>query len=165
MTIHIFAGGSAAGARLVQTVHLQIPDGSFPTPRLVRTGTVAYRGGRLTPTEYWWTFGGFTPFGKAAVEGRYAHLGKVPHAPGPEYADPKRRWVASGGAPGFKVGGIFRDEDVVRTVVPLHGDIRLLAAQRNVPASDFVKVRAAEWNSTNDRLLHVFTSPAGSHFL
>ena len=165
VTIKIYSTDSADPNSLIQTLTLRIPDGTFPAPKLVRIGTDAYRGGSSTQVETWWTFGGFTPVGKSAVPGRYSNLGQVPHAPGPEYADAKRRWANSGGAPGFKIGGIFRDEDVVRTIVPDHGDIRLIAAKRTVPATDFVKVRDSEWNSNSDRMVHVFTSSAGSHFL
>ncbi len=161
VTIRIYATTSADPKALVQTLQLTIPGGTFPVPKLVRTGTEDYRGGDArTAASYWWTFGG-----------RYSSLGTVPHAPGLEYADPKRRWVASPrtpdipAPPGFKKGGIFREEDVVRTIVPDHGDIRLITAKRVVSTTDFVKVREAEWNNTADRMLHVFTSSAGSHFL
>lgn len=173
VTIRIYGTASADANYLVQTVKLRMPDGSFPVPKLVRTGTEDYRSGSdvRTAREFWWTFGGFTPAGKTGVQGRYQRLGEVPQAPGLEYADARRRWVESPRAsgipapPGFKMGSIFRDEDVVRTVVPDHGDIRLIAARRNVEASEFVKVRDQEWNSPNDRMLHIFTSPGGSHFL
>jgi uncharacterized protein (TIGR02600 family) len=156
-TIKIYSTNSADANYLVQTLSIPIPDGTFPVPKLVRTGTDGYRGGAATSNSTWWTFAG-----------RYAggNLNQVPHAPGDEYVDLKRRWVEHDGfPPGFKIGGIFRDEDVVRTVVPNHGDIRLIAAKQSVPASDFVKVREAEWNSPTDRMLHIFTSPAGSHLL
>lgn len=164
VTIRIYTGNTANPAYLVQTLQLKFPDGNFPVPRLVRTGTAAARGGGGTAREFWWTFAGYTPANAPTIAGRYSSLGSVPHMPADEYADPKRRWVASGGPPGFKIGGIFRDEDVVRSIVPDHGDIRLIAAKKNVAASEFVKVRAAEWNSPIDRMLHVFSASAGTHF-
>lgn len=168
VTIKIYAGTSANAANLVQTLQLRIPDGKFPVPKLVRTGTEDYRSGSgdvATTPSFWWTFGGFTPAVGSAVQGRYQRLSEVPHAPGAEYADPKRQWADSGGKPGFKIGGIFRDEDVVRSIVPNHGDIRLIAAKTIVKDTDFVKVRATEWDSAADRMLHIFSSSAGTHLL
>ncbi|MEO6741519.1 MAG: Verru_Chthon cassette protein A, partial [Chthoniobacteraceae bacterium] len=154
----------------IQTFNLNFPGGNFPVPQLVRTGTDDYNpGGLVTTPNYWWTFGGFTPLsGGTAVQGRYSNCGVVPHAPGAEYADAARRWgpspPGSMNNPGFKKGGIFRAEDVVRSIVPEHGDLRLIAAKSQIAASEFVKVRAAEWESTF-RFLHVFVSSAGSHLL
>jgi uncharacterized protein (TIGR02600 family) len=95
--VRLYSGGSVNAANLVQTYDLEFPAGEFPLPNLVETGTTAYQGGKATDTNFWWKFAD-----------RYSSLGEVPHAPGPEYADPKRRWANSGGTPGFKVGGIFR---------------------------------------------------------
>jgi len=150
----------------LQTITLHIPDGTFPVPKLVRTGTDDYRSGSAdvsTQREFWWTFGGFTPTGKTAVQGRYQRLTEVPHAPGLEYANSTRRWADSRGKAGFKMGGIFRDEDIVRTIVPDHGDMRLIAAKQTVAAADFVKVRTSEWNT--ERMVHIFSSSAGTQFL
>ena len=139
---------------LIQTFHLDFPGGTFPVPKLVKTGTDAYQpGGNSTAMDFWWTFAK-----------RYSRAGETPHAPGPEYADPTRRWSNSNGPPGFKVGGLFRAEDVVRSIVPDHGDLRHIAAKSQIKAQEFVKVRTAEWDSSF-RFLHVFVSSAGSHFL
>ena len=139
---------------LIQTFQLAFPGGNFPVPRLVRSGTDAYQpGGNSTTMDFWWTFAK-----------RYSRAGETPHAPGPEYADPTRRWSNSNGPPGFKVGGLFRAEDVVRSIVPDHGDLRFIAAKARINATEFVKVRTAEWDS-NYRFLHVFVSSAGSQFL
>ena len=138
---------------LIQTFKLDFPGGTFPVPKLVTTGTTAYRGCNATTADFWWTFGQ-----------RYSRAGEAPHAPGTEYASATRRWADSGGPAGFKAGGLFRAEDVVRSIVPDHGDLRLIAAKSQISASEFVKVRTAEWDS-NFRFLHVFVSSAGSHFL
>ncbi len=132
------------------------PAGKFPVPKLVRTGTLGYYrpgvGGQTFQPSFFWTFS------------RYNNsAGYQAHVPGPEYIDATRQWVAHGGAPGFKSGGVFRDEDVVRTVVPSHGDIRLIAAKKVVPDSDFAKVSEGLWESTSDRILHIFDNPQGSH--
>ncbi|MEQ1859294.1 MAG: Verru_Chthon cassette protein A [Chthoniobacteraceae bacterium] len=149
--VKVYAGGSADPARLIQTFLLNFPGGNFPVPQLVRTGTEKYSGAGTTGADFWWTFAK-----------RYSRLNETPHEPGPEYADPRRRWADSGGPPGFKAGGVFRAEDVVRTIVPDHGDIRLVAAKPTV-STDFVKVSTANWDSPF-RFLHVFTTQSGSHY-
>lgn len=160
ITVVVYAGASSSVP--VQTFNINFPDGTFPMPDLVNLGTTAYRiGGTTSNTSDWWTFAG-----------RYAKADAQPQAPGIEYADPTRRWapIVGGGQPGFKAGSLFRREDVVRTMVPNHGDIRLIAAQKtlnidaNNPNSPFVKVRAAEWDS-NYRFLHIFHNNSGPHFM
>ena len=147
-----------------------------------------------TNKERWWTFSGF--FGPPSPKspqthgpryaGRYAdsqpldpgekplpeNVLDVPQAPGAEYLNPARRWDVSGngtggGQPGFKSGSVFRREDVVRTVVPDHGDMRLVAANATVGTGtnvSFVKVRTAEWDSPY-RFLHIFQNNSGPHFM
>jgi uncharacterized protein (TIGR02600 family) len=163
--VRLYSGSGVNAANLVQTYDLDFPAGEFPLPDLVKEGTLAYQGGQdrmeqpenqmfkagATPPGFWWTF-----------QRRYSRLGEVPHAAGPEYADPKRRWAASGGPPGFKVGGMFRREDVVRSIVPDHGDLRLIAAQKE-PGGQFVKVSQEHWNSAY-RFLHIFSNASGPHF-
>ncbi|MEQ1859296.1 MAG: Verru_Chthon cassette protein A [Chthoniobacteraceae bacterium] len=151
--VKVFAGNSADASKLLQTFFLNFPGGKLPLPELVTTDTKAYRGCGTTTTDFWWTFAT-----------RYSRLGECPHVPGAEYSDPTRRWLDSGGPAGFKAGGIFRAEDVVRAIVPDHGDIRLIAAKTTVNPADFVKVSEANWESPAHRFLHVFTTGAGSHF-
>ncbi len=158
--VRVYAGSSANPAALIQTFEVNFPDGSFPAPRLVAQGTTPHRGGD-TPTTaaFWWQFKSAN-FGGQTV-GRYSRLGDVPHVPGPEYRSSARRWSTSGGQTGFKVGGVFREEDVVRTIVPSHGDIRLIAAKKNV-GPEFTAV-SPHWSS-NYRHLHVFSASSGTHF-
>ncbi len=152
-----FSGGTievkvSIKGSLIQTFQLDFPGGSFPVPKLVRSGTTAYRGCSATDMNFWWTFGQ-----------RYSRAGETPHAPNTEYAATTRRWADSGPS-GFKAGGLFRAEDVVRSIVPEHGDLRHLAAKSQIAATEFVKARSAEWESPFS-FVHVFVSSAGSHFL
>lgn len=153
--VDVYSGGAAIPANLIQTFNVNFPGGKFPIPDLVLTGTEAYRGCGPTTKDFWWTFAT-----------RYSALGSVPHAPGLEYLQPTRRWAGQGAgkAAGFKIGGIFRQEDVVRSVVPDHGDLRLVAAQKD-PGSSFVKVSSSLWESTSARFLHVFSEAVGTHTL
>jgi len=155
ITIKIYSGGSADPSKLIQTLNVTIPQGNFPIPNLVTTGTDIYRGlSSTTDASFWWT-----------LAKRYDSSGQVPHAPGPEYLKTDRRWVNSGGNPGFKQGGLFRQEDVVRSVVPIHGDIRLIAGLQNVPDSLFVPVRTDYWSSPTYHFLHIFSEAVGTHTL
>ena len=153
-----FSGGTievklSIKGNLIQTFDLNFPGGNFPVPSLVRSGTSAARGCGATDTAFWWTFAQ-----------RYSRASQTPHMPAAEYASASRRWADSSGPPGFKAGGLFRAEDVVRSITPEHGDLRLIAGKSKIGPTEFVKARAAEWESAI-RFVHVFVSSAGSHFL
>jgi len=163
VTVEVLAGSSTTP---IQKFTIDFPGADFPVPALVKSGTTAYRGTADTQASAWWTFKGWTdsstPGKSVPVPGRFSLAGKCPHAPGPEYIDPKRRWGTSGGNPGFKEGSVFRAEDVVRTMVPEHGDIRLIAASQN-PGNLFVT-----GNSYRDPMVfidHIFSEPQGPHML
>jgi hypothetical protein len=148
--VKIYSGTGVDPSRLVQTINVKFPAATFPIPTVVQTGTTGYRGAGATNPDAWWS-----------ISNRYGMAGAAPHAPGPEYANPHRQWPPSGGESGFKTGGIFRAEDVVRTMVPLHGDIRHIAARKNVDTSLFVK--GAFYDNTSRNLDHIFVEVEGSH--
>ena len=150
VAVNIYSGTAVDPAKLIQTITVKFPAADFPIPTVVPTGTTAYRGAGSTNADAWWT-----------ISNRYGMAGNCPHAPGPEYADPNRRWPPSGGESGFKQGGIFRAEDVVRTMVPPHGDIRIIAGRKNVDSSLFVK--GAYYDDKTRNLDHIFVEPEGSH--
>lgn len=148
--VRIYSGTGVDPSKLIQTITVEFPAATFPIPTVVQTGTTGYRGASAKDAADW-----------RKIANRYAWSGAAPHAPGPEYADPHRQWPPSDGQSGFKQGGIFRAEDVVRTMVPLHGDIRIVAARKNVDASLFVK--GAFYDDTSRNLDHIFVEPEGSH--
>jgi uncharacterized protein (TIGR02600 family) len=150
--VDVYSGASANAAQLVQTFDLNFPPGNFPIPTLVNTGTTTFRGANATTPDFWWTFAN-----------RYSGVRNCPHAPGAEYYDSKRRFAATTGTPGFKDGGVFRQEDVVRSIVPDHGDIRLIAAQKQIGTDQFVRVRADKWEDPDSKFLHIFQAVTGSH--
>lgn len=160
LEVKVYSGTAPSPATLVQTFTVSFPPGptEIPIPELVSTGTEGYRGATATTADYWWTFAK-----------RYSAAGGCPHAPGAEYADPARRWDKdSKGAAGFKNGGIFREEDVVRSIVPANGDIRLLAGRtivdKNADGSD-VFIPGAKFTDSSRKLDHLFTEPQGPHML
>ena len=154
VTVEIFSGNGTAEERKIQTITLNFPDESFPMPDLVATGTGGFRGAGATNKEWWWD-----------LRTRYRSAGRRPHAPGEEYADPTRRWPndRSGNKPGFMQGSVFREEDVIRTLVPWHGDYRLVAAKRVIPADVFRP--SPNYGNRERRLDHFFSEIMGTHFL
>jgi uncharacterized protein (TIGR02600 family) len=158
----LFAGtGGGMDPTPVQEFRLTFPNGNFPVPSLVETGTGAYRGANVTTKEWWWGFGG-----------RYAStVWNRPHAPGPEYADVTRQWPNDNGnnPSGFMEGGVFRLEDVVRSLVPYHGDYRLIAGQRRVHLSASgagpIFVPHAYYNDINRKIDHIISEPMGPHMV
>jgi type II secretory pathway pseudopilin PulG len=59
---------------------------------------------------------------------------------------------------------VFNAADVVRTVVPRHGDYRLIAASRTVPDTVFVPPNDLAYKSSTIRLAHNFTQSFASNF-
>ena len=152
VAVNIYSGIGVAPAKLIQTITVKFPAAEFPIPKVVSTGTTGFRGASATVASDWWT-----------LSKRYGATGAAPHVPGAEYGDIQRQWPATSGTPGFKQGGIFREEDVVRTMVPLHGDIRIIAGRKNVDSNLFVK--GAYYDDTKRNIDHLFSDPEGSHLL
>ena len=110
---------------LVQTIELNFPAASFPTPDLMKKGT-GVTGTIYTMPQNWWVFrygGGFTPAVKAGTTSLdLGRLALLPYAGNP--------------------GGAFytpaaEDDDTLRSLVPYHSDTRLIAASHYVPAGVF----------------------------
>jgi len=168
--VKVFCGtgvtaATASAAQLIQTFTITFPPADLPIPALVTSPTTAWRGTVATVPSNWWTFNKWTdPVSNTVYNGRYYVTIQSPQAPGAEYVDPTRRWGTdlANNQPGFKTGGIFRAEDVVRTVVPEHGDLRLVAASAD-PSSLFV----AGNNYFNPlvRFDHLLSEPEGPHML
>ncbi|HSH94873.1 MAG TPA: hypothetical protein VK968_12055, partial [Roseimicrobium sp.] len=130
LTVELYSGAAAgqSDANLIQTLRVKLPDGAFPIPTLVTTGTEQSidSGGNTvaaaTDPKNWWTFSAdgavdaVQPDGtKVKITGRVAHVNKSP---------------GSNGAP--LEGAFIRSQDVIRSVLPKHGDYRLVAARREV---------------------------------
>jgi uncharacterized protein (TIGR02600 family) len=154
VTVEIFEGANPDEDRKIQTIRLRLPGTDFPMPDLVKEGTTAFRGTGGTEASFWWN-----------VRTRYANAASTPHAPGEEYADPKRRWPkdTGGNSPGFKKGGVFRAEDVVRSFVPWHGDYRLVAARFEVPDTVFRPLPNYDDRTAN--FDHLFADTQGTQLL
>jgi len=111
LTLKLYVGASTD---VIQTITINIPNGVFPVPKLAKN-TPELAG---TTMQTWWTFAK-----EKKATGSNGRLYRALNKPGTD-------------------GQILRtDIDVVRTVIPSHGDYRLVAGQSNVPASVFVKHR------------------------
>ena len=131
VTVNIYAGAtsSPSGSKLIQTLSINLPNGTFPIPNLVKTGTITgpFDPSPPAPTspQNWWAFS--TTGGISGFSGRLNYISR------PEIIDSSND-IGS--------GVFFRGDapyDVVRTVFPLHGDYRLVAGAHSVPVGVFQK--------------------------
>ncbi len=151
VTVRIYSGTSAAATNLLQTLTFTMPSGTFPVPILVGKDTTAFRGTPVTTADKWWT-----------MASRFGMVGSCNYTPGSdEYPTAARQWNVTG--TGFRAGSVIRAEDVVRTVVPFHGDFRLIAARNSVPASTFVP--GYFYTDTSRRIDHLFSEFQGPHMM
>jgi len=116
-----FSGGNVTVALCslsgtYQTLKLNLPPAAnLPIPKIASQGTSAEVSGTATTKEQWWILNNM---GSAAPwnAGRVFNAGASPGTPG------------SRGP-----GAFFREEyDVVRAIIPKHGDFRLIAAQSTI---------------------------------
>lgn len=150
LTVEIYStDGTPVSANLIQTMQIILPAGTFPVPDLVSSGTAASTSGGVSTTatsmQSWW---GYSKQG--VVSGSPGRLNYVSSNPG----------VATN-ASGALAGAFFRQEfDTVRTVLPEHGDYRLVAARRTVPDSVFSKHRY--YDDLTRRMASNLTGQGGS---
>ena len=134
VTVRIFSGNTLGGPapQLVQTINLTVPGGNFPIPSLLETLDPSYSS---TP-QYFWAF---------------AQNGAQPdkEARGRLYGIARRQGEIGYGP---AVGLFTQPEDVIRSLVPRHGDLRLIAGKQVVPATEFVK--HPEWDTVASRYAH-----------
>ncbi len=144
--VRIFAGRPGGIPELVQTIELKFPAADFPIPDLVSTGTSTHPEDPslvATAPRYWWSF----------------HRDGVDGTTGGRLRQITNR-------PYESAGNIIREGDVVRTLVPFHGDYRLVAASHFVPVGVFQPSATYFSTSWTDRILS-FLSGSGSadHFI
>ncbi|XHR28372.1 MAG: Verru_Chthon cassette protein A [Chthoniobacteraceae bacterium] len=137
IVVKLYAGSSA----LMQTININLPSSTFPIPNLVNQGTQNTSIG-TTSKENWWSFprvGGVTISG-SSYTGRLNNVSSHPTL----YTDSSGKSQIDSGAffydspPGIANIANF---DVIRTVLPAHGDYRLIAAQPIVPPAAYAKHR------------------------
>ena len=105
-----------SAADLVQTIELNFPEADFPIPVLKHTGTVDMPGHSVPTTpENWWAF-----HLSGAISGKPGRLNYVSQRPG------------------STAGALVQPSDTLRTLVPYHGDTRLVAGSHFVPSGVFL---------------------------
>jgi len=143
LVVRLFRGTKATPGDLMQTIEMNFPSTDFPIPDLVTVGTAngnnqggnAYIMSITTVPQDWWTFhiGG-------AVSG---FTGRVNYTQDDTSAN-------SYSPSAVREGNLIRPEDTLRTLVPYHGDYRLLAGSHCVPLGVF-QPSLYYFNGSNDR--------------
>jgi uncharacterized protein (TIGR02600 family) len=144
LVVRLFRGTKSNPGDLMQTIEMNFPSTAFPIPDLVTVGTAnGSKNADGTPHTYvatdpksWWTF----------------------HVGGAVAGFPGRMNYQVNDNSGFTVcsssrvleGNLIRPEDTLRTLVPYHGDYRLLAGSHFVPLGVF-QPSLYYFNSSNDR--------------
>ncbi|MFN6018745.1 MAG: Verru_Chthon cassette protein A, partial [Verrucomicrobiota bacterium] len=140
ITIELYANNTALpapgpdrDARLMQKIEIQIPNGTFPVPNLVSTGTTIENTGaagytpsyqQVTTKENWWAFSS-----NGTVSGKNGRLNFIKDC---ARNNASREVSGDFFRTGNSTTGPF---DVVRSVMPRHGDFRLIAASSNFTSS------------------------------
>ncbi|TLD70965.1 Verru_Chthon cassette protein A [Phragmitibacter flavus] len=156
VTVRIYAGHTPTvtdSSIPLQTIQLQFPPIlSMPSPELIATGTdTAPNSSAGTPSaeattrENWWSFSN-----DGAFSGKPGRLHQASRNPGTSTTNPY-------------AGSIFRQGDIVKTLMPLHGDYRLIAGRKEVPVEVFE--RHPNYATPGIRMAHTFTETIGSNFV
>ena len=170
--------GWVRGRTTVPTVQPTPPATPYPVPEMYFTPR-GYNGFGNDPASFWvygcwedWagspgTVDPDTGTKPIYMHGRFSASTYCPYVPSSvDYLGDSNRAWNTGTANGFSIGCIFRAEDVVRSMVPKHGDIRLIAALKDVPATAFVPAESTKRLYTgSDNLVHLFSETNGPHFL
>jgi len=143
LVVRLFRGTKSNPGDLMQTIEMNFPSTDFPIPDLVTVGTAnGSANADGTPHTYvatdpkaWWSFhvGG-------AVAGFPGRMNYQVNESGFTVCSPSR----------VLEGNLIRPEDTLRTLVPYHGDYRLLAGSQFVPLGVF-QPSIYYFNSSNDR--------------
>jgi len=184
--IYPYITGTGLAPDYTQKFTINLPGGGLPVPKLVTDGTPAFNLSSVssdtnpsninyfsmsTSKENWWGFYARTAdlltsptFQKpvpAPQARRLDYLSDVVRPAPSSYFNES----AGTGILGMEgSGAIIRNGfDVVRTVYPSHGDYRLIAAQREVPASAFT-TDTGGWNNS-DMQYHYLSDGAGVGYI
>lgn len=115
ITVEIYAGETASAGAMLNSFQLYLPPASFPIPNLVTSAAGAPN------LQDWWSFS-------------YAGTDATHDATEPPIAGRMRRAQLDPGKNGNPGQGalVRADFDVLRTILPKHGDYRLIAARPQI---------------------------------
>lgn len=123
ITVEIYpSSGAMDDTTVIQKIAIYVPSEDFPVPQIASLGTNGGAGNDppATDKENWWAFSR-----TGAVSGKPGRLAGIANRTG--NVDPNAR-----------SGDFIRDSfDTVRSLVPSHGDYRLVAASYGVPNTVF----------------------------
>ena len=143
LVVRLFRGTKSNRGDLMQTIEMNFPSTDFPIPDLVTVGTAngnnqggnAYAMTITTAPQDWWTF----------------HIGgAVAGFPGRINYTQSDASNNKDNSASVMEGNLIRPEDTLRTLVPYHGDYRLLAGSHFVPLGVF-QPSLYYFNGSNDR--------------
>jgi uncharacterized protein (TIGR02600 family) len=152
LIVEIYSSNNGNAGPLIQTINLKYPSSGFPVPTLVTTGTpqqsVASDGtfaSTATDQKEWWTFSADGAIG--SFKGRVFHANRAP------------------GSLSVPEEGAFvrAPYDVVRSLIPSHGDYRLVAARQNVPDTLFTPLPT--YNDPSTRQASMLMEAVGFGYL
>jgi uncharacterized protein (TIGR02600 family) len=141
-----FKSLATGSEQVVQTIHLDFPSAAIPAPELVRKNRTV---SPMVPAPYWWSFhfcgaiarnsdGTFPPSGVAEFGGRSRFV----HNEFMNWLPVESDVLPAGDVnDNYRQGSWIVPEDSVQSLVPYHGDSRLIMARYNVPESEFVPHR------------------------
>jgi uncharacterized protein (TIGR02600 family) len=152
-----------SAADLVQTIELNFPNTDFPIPVLKTVGTKTERIDGVISTlgtvmETWWALNY-----AGALSGLPLRPGTPPAAP-PGYSSASLvgRFRYLGSRPNDTAGTLIQSSDTLRTLVPYHGDIRLVAGAHEVPAGVFQPSTFYFDTTRNDNVQNALSYGGGS---
>ena len=138
------SGAESATGTVVQTLKLNLPGGTFPIPRIADVDPKHYDAvtatTSTTPKSMWWAFSG--------PNGRLNYTGNKASDPGTM----TEIWD----------GAFFnKNFDVVRSIVPRHGDCRVIAATHTLddPTNQIFK-KHPDYDDSSKPMAHMFSGPS-----
>ena len=159
----------------VQQIIIDFPPATIPAPRLIRHGTVTSFGSTADPNStnaeatnppFWWTFRHDGSYGFPQGSTVSPHRGRL-------FRIHRNPWHSQNGANTsagvphearhVASGSWIHPHDTVRSMVPWHGDYRLVAGRQTVDESVFQPVPG--YTSASEHMAHLLTTTAGASYM
>jgi uncharacterized protein (TIGR02600 family) len=160
LTVTFESSANGSDWQVLQTIQITPPaTSSIPIPNLVTTDD---NGGGPNKASHWWAFSQMSPMPGDTSGGRLNGVASSPNTWG--YSTTTGASILAKNEdvyPGSLIRGRGNNDpdytDVVRSMIPSHGDYRMIAALKEVPQQVFTPL--GDWNSQN-ALMHTLSSGA-----